>query len=715
MLIRNLSMRTLLLFLALLLALLASAPAWADPGLHDFIKVSGDQLMEGGKPFRFISWNVPNLHLIEDKLDFDATNAWRLPDRFEIVDALSTVRQMGGTVARTYSISVVRGDDPPAQASHVLGPGKFNEEAFRSLDMILQAANEQGVRLIIPLVNNWIWMGGRGEYAGFRGKTKDDFWTDPQLIADFKETIRFVVTRTNTLTGVRYCDDKAILCWETGNEVKCPASWTREIAAYIKSLDHNHLVMDGFDTRLRPEVLAMPEVDIVTTHHYPSARVQKSFAQLIRENAATAKGKKPYIVGEFGFVSTDQMEDAMKAICDSGAAGGLLWSLRFRDRDGGFYWHSEPDGANLYKAFHWPGSAIGAAYDEMNLMAMVRRYAFAIRGLTPPSIPVAEPPHLLPISDAGAISWQGSVGAAGYTVERAPSAGGPWTVAGTNIDESFVQYHPLFDDESAPGGDWFYRVSAENGSGVSKPSNVVGPVKVTHSTRVDELADFSKVQTVPGGMKITNLDSRKAKEDAHRVSGKAGDALVYQLPAAIEGFPRVCLFSGGRCGPKFAVSADGKTYRDITASEEIHFEGAGDYNYWKPVLYHAEDIGGDGKFLKIELTGETQIGRVEIVHALETEAGCGREFQMSPNELENFSRRVATNYLATSCRSGAGRRWITSKAAGWVGCQMILNPTGRSPKDSSSTAAFFGRFPPCTGPDPKNSSNRWPTARWISS
>jgi hypothetical protein len=612
----NFSMKIPPLFLAVFLASLGAAPVHADAVLRDFITVSGDQLMEGGKPFRFISWNVPNLHLIEDKFDLTATNAWCLPDRFEIVDALSTVRQMGGTVARTYTISVVRGDDPPAQASHVLGPGKFNEDAFRSLDLILQVANEQGVRLIIPLVNNWIWMGGRGEYAAFRGKTKDDFWTDPQLIADFKETIRFVITRTNTLTGVRYCDDKAILCWETGNEVKCPASWTREIAAYIKSLDHNHLVMDGFDSKLRPEVLAMPEVDIVTTHHYPSARAQKSFAQLIQDNAAAAKGKKPYIVGEFGFVSTDKMEEAMKAICDSGAAGGLLWSLRFRDSEGGFYWHSEPDGANLYKAFHWPGSAIGAAYDEMNLMAMVRRYAYAIRGLTPPPIPVPAPPTLLPIAAAAAISWQGSVGATGYTVERAPTAGGPWTVAGTNIDESFVQYHPLFDDERAPGGDWFYRVSAENGAGLSKPSNVVGPVKVAHSTLVDELADFSKVQTVQGRIKISNLDSRKAKEDAHRAAGNAGDALIYQLPASIEGLRVFAFFPQDVADLKFSVSADGGTYHDIAASKEIHFEGAGDYNYWKPAVYHAENIGGDGKFLKIELTGETQIGRVEIAHAL---------------------------------------------------------------------------------------------------
>jgi mannan endo-1,4-beta-mannosidase len=110
------------------------------------------------------------------------------------------VAQLGGTVARTY----VDHRGAPAnrrRPRHVLAPGKFNEAAFRTSTRCSQAANRTGVRLIIPLVDNWPWMGGRAEYAGFRGKTKDDFWTDPQLIADFEQTIRFVLTRTNTVTG----------------------------------------------------------------------------------------------------------------------------------------------------------------------------------------------------------------------------------------------------------------------------------------------------------------------------------------------------------------------------------------------------------------------------------------------------------------------------------------------------------------------------------
>jgi hypothetical protein len=607
-------------FVLLSTALLGIAPFFslrAESALRDFITVRGDQLMEGDKPFRFISFNLPNLQMIEDNLPFAETNPWRLPDEFEIRDGLATVRQMGGTVVRTYVLSVRRTNDTPGMPRHVVGPGQFNEAAFREFDLALKIANEQSIRLIIPLVDNWAWQGGRAEYAGFRGKPKEAFWTDPQIIDDFKKTIRFVLLRTNTLTGIRYGDDKAILCWETGNEIFSPPSWTHDIAGYIKSLDTHHLVMDGVAAfGLKNESLTDTNVDIVTTHHYPNARIRKTFAESIRENWAKAKGKKPYVVGEFGFVSTADMEDALNAIMDTGMSGGLLWSLRFHNRDGGFYWHSEPSGGNRYKGLHWPGSPIGAAYDEINLMAMVRRYAFAIRGLVPPPIPPPAPPGLLPITDAAAISWQGSLGAASYIVEHAPKASGPWTVVADGVDESFVQYRPLFVDESAPAGNWYYRVRARNDSGVSEPSIVFGPVKVTHATFVDELADFSRVHARTGDWEIKTRESRRVKEDAHRAAGMAGDTLVYQLAAAIESFRVYVFFPGDNADLRFAVSADGQEYHDVTAARKVYFGGPGDYKYWKPVLYEAERIGSGGKYLKIELGGETQIGRVEITHAI---------------------------------------------------------------------------------------------------
>jgi len=605
-------LRLLTLMASATLAFTAPAEPQSSP-LQHFITAHDGKLFDGPNEFRFLSFNLPNLLLVEDNLPFAVSNPWRLPDPFEINDALATVAQMGGTVARTYVISVLRTNDAPGTPRHVLSPGKFNEAAFRTLDEVLAAANRTGVRLIIPLVDNWPWMGGRAEYAGFRDKSKDDFWTDPQVIADFEQTIRFILTRTNTVTGVCYRDDPAVLCWETGNEIASPVAWTREIAGYIKSLDTNHLVMDGFNASvLRDESLEIPDVDIVTTHHYPGQN--RSFTELIRANAAKAKGRKAYIIGEFGFVSTAQMAETLHTIADSSASGGLLWSLRFRDRDGGFYWHSEPFGANLYKAFHWPGSVLGDPYDETILMDLVRSNAFVIRGLSVPPVPVPAPPNLLPIANASAISWQGSVGATGYQVERAAGRNGDWQVIASNVDEAFTQYRPQFADENVPAGKWFYRVRAGNASGLSTPSAVVGPVRVKSDTLVDELADFTKVQSRKGNWTLTTRDCRPAKEDAHRAAGVAGDQLVYRLPSAIKSFRIFAFFPKAESDVKCSVSDDGRTFHELAVQKQIYFQGAGEYGYWEPVEFHAENIHG-GPFLRIDLTGETQVGRIEITHA----------------------------------------------------------------------------------------------------
>lgn len=72
--------------------------------------------MEGENEYRFISFNIPNLHFIEDNFPFDETNPWRLPNEFEIRDALKTVKQMNGKVVRTYVITVRREDDKPGES-----------------------------------------------------------------------------------------------------------------------------------------------------------------------------------------------------------------------------------------------------------------------------------------------------------------------------------------------------------------------------------------------------------------------------------------------------------------------------------------------------------------------------------------------------------------------------------------------------------------------
>ena len=144
--------------LMLLGALLASGMVWAAPApsaFSRFVTVSGDRLMDGPDPLRFISFNIPNLHCIEDYMLFEETNVWRMPDAYEIRDALESIRAMGGTVTRMYTITVRREDDTPDIPRYVTGPGQFNEEAFRALDQVMAIANRVGVRVVYPFVDNW--------------------------------------------------------------------------------------------------------------------------------------------------------------------------------------------------------------------------------------------------------------------------------------------------------------------------------------------------------------------------------------------------------------------------------------------------------------------------------------------------------------------------------------------------------------------------------
>ena len=395
-------MKKLILVALLLLALSHANRAVADAGLAEFITQRDGRLFEGDRPYRFISFNIPNLTYTEDDLRFSQTSGFRLPTAYEIDDALATIEQMGGRVARIYVLSVKKPTDSPNIPRHILGPGQLNEDAMVMLDEALAAANRHGVRLIIPFVDNASWWGGIQELAGFRGKSRNEFFTDPEIRDDYKRLVTTVVNRVNTKTGTRYKDDKAVLAWELGNELVAPKEWVREMAPFIKQVDSNHLVAESYFTDPENE-----GVDIVQDHLYQGDPV-KMIDQIHRSIQRTA-GKKAYMVGEFGFVTTEGMRSVIDTIVDDPEiSGGLIWSLRFHDNDGGYYWHQEPHGGDFFKAYHWPGGPAGAPYDESRFMKMVRDKAYAIQNREPPALLPPAAPELTGVTDGGIVIWRGA-------------------------------------------------------------------------------------------------------------------------------------------------------------------------------------------------------------------------------------------------------------------------------------------------------------------
>jgi hypothetical protein len=470
------------------------------------------------------------------------------------------------------------------------------------------------VRLIVPLLNNWQWMGGRPQYAEFRGKTEDEFWTDPQLIDDFRLTVERVLTRVNTVTGVAYRDDKAILCWETGNELQAPHAWTHEIAAFIKELDPHHLVMDGYyaidPIPVREEAVADPLIDIVSSHHYVAdPELLRTF---IRTNQEIIAGRKPYVVGEFGFVGTAAVERVLDDVIESDISGALIWSLRFHRREGGFYWHSEPLGSGLFKAYHWPGFDSGGDYDERHLLAVMRDRAFAIQGRTAPPLEAPAPPHLLPIEAVSRISWQGSVGASAYLVERSSKEDGPWAVVADDVSDAALPYEALFYDASAVVGEsYHYRVRARNVAGTSAPSNVVGPVDVPNATWIDTMQSRAIPYGARGAVTVATGDDRRFRERLRRRRAPGGSELVYRVPGAILE-ARIQAFAQGTDDPLVVLgSTDGRTFGPLSVERESFAFGDADYGYWLPILYTARGREDD-RYVKIVFRTEAQLSRVEI-------------------------------------------------------------------------------------------------------
>ena len=593
------------------LSFVVNSPA-SEAAFTKFVYRHGDKLMDENGELRFVSFNIPNLHYIEDNMPFTELNPWRLPNEFEIADALEAVRQMGGQVVRTYALSVrVPGEDSNIPR-YITGPGQFDEKAFQALDMVLAVANRKGIRVIIPFIDNWKWWGGIGAAAAFRNKKPQDFWTDPQLFEDYKKIISYVLNRTNSVTGVKYRDDKAVLAWETGNELVCPHEWTTKAAAYMKSLDNNHLVLDGFHTaNLRDESIQDENIDIVTTHHY--SKNPKETVGQIKSNMSKTRGKKPYFVGEFGFIQTDAVETVLQTVIEENVNGALIWSLRYRSRDGGFYWHSEPYGGDLFKSYHWPGFASNAAFDETGLLRLMRQKAFDIRGIPAPTIEKAAPPVLLDIEDAAAISWQGSAGAQSYIVERTQSKDGPWLAAKCNISDAALQHRPLFNDTTVEiGKSYYYRVIAQNSAGISKPSNIVGPVSVSCKTLVDEMQDMQSIHESSSNLSLEVKQARNFKEDAHRLKGASADFIIYEVEAPINSWKVYSFFPKDISDFKFSISSDGKDFEQAKFERKDYFVGKGEYDYYKPVLYNSAGSGEKAKYLKIEYTTEAQISCVEI-------------------------------------------------------------------------------------------------------
>ena len=459
-----------------------------------------DVLYEGDKPFVFLGLAAPNIQANEDQILPDFSN--RFPDEYELRDLLSSINRLGARATRSFAFGIHSPKDKGIPF-HVMGRRQYNEDAFRSFDMLLALCKEYDVRILVPIIASQSFEIVRGvdEFAALSGKTEvGAFWTDKKVKEDFKHFLRYLMNRKNTITGVVYKNDPAILAWQFGNEFdsyyndrKLPpeiwkpiiTNWQLEMAAYIKTINPNHLLVEaGGD---RQTMIDSPLIDIMSSHLYEYWNRlfggPTELAPIAKEERERTRGKKVLLIDEFGLATLENQRALIKTIREEGISGGLLWSIRAHRRDGGFYYHNE--GGTPINSFHLPGFTSGYHFQAQQILDLIRKEGYAMRGMKVPPIEKPDQPPIL-WGNKGELVWRGSTGASGYNIERAESKQGPWEVMAVGVQDSVIFdvkkytedkiYKPTplwFDETSDPGKVYYYRVKGINAGGETDYSNII--------------------------------------------------------------------------------------------------------------------------------------------------------------------------------------------------------------------------------------------------
>jgi mannan endo-1,4-beta-mannosidase len=261
-----------------------------------FVKVKGSQFTLNSKPYYYIGTNYWQGAVLASSGSYG--------DRPRLLRELDFMKENGITNIRIQA-GAEGPDNEPFRVTPSLqtAPGKYNDEMLDGLDFLLSEMGKRGQYAILFLNNSWDWSGGYAQYANWNGygeipypSVKPNTWSQFMKYAaqflncencqkQFREHVRFMLTRTNRYTGTKYTDDPTIMTWEIGNEPRAfstenfPAfeKYIRETATLIRETDKNHLITTGSEGQAGCEnsievfehIHSFPEIDYLTMHIWP--------------------------------------------------------------------------------------------------------------------------------------------------------------------------------------------------------------------------------------------------------------------------------------------------------------------------------------------------------------------------------------------------------------------------------------------------------------
>lgn len=271
----------------------------------------GCQSNQSGTDLEFVTTRNGRFYRGDTEYKFIGANFWygavlasegQGGDRERLQKELDLMQEVGITNVRV----LVGGEGPDTVASHVVPvlqpePGVYNDTILQGLDYLIAELEKREMTAVLFLNNSWEWSGGYGAYLEWAGCGPVPDWSDWTIAQNYhcqfvkndsakamaERHVRYIVSRTNTVTGKPYSESPAIMAWELANEPRafardsvtkaCFAEWVEAQAKLIKSLDSNHLVTTGSegiegceeDSALFRKIHAFPEIDYICIHIWP--------------------------------------------------------------------------------------------------------------------------------------------------------------------------------------------------------------------------------------------------------------------------------------------------------------------------------------------------------------------------------------------------------------------------------------------------------------
>jgi mannan endo-1,4-beta-mannosidase len=330
-------------------AITLSSKAIAHHPPAEFVTCNGTQLMRHGKPYRITGANMWYAAWLGADAEYgDRARLIRELDRLKAL-GINNLRIMAAAEEGPLKNSIKPGFTRP--------DGLDNPALYEGLDFALAEIAQRGMTAVLVLSNFWEWSGGLQTILWRATKRYIDMgdpahpwpafadataaaYANPQVVALYHLHVRALLARRNTVTGMRYADDPAIMSWQLANEPRPGGSnaaiaahraaylaWIETTADTIRAIAPHHLVslgQEGTQATNGDGALveaAHAKVDYVTAHIWPLnwswvrgddlagtwPEGKRKVEAYIAAHVAIAESLgKPLVIEEFGFPRDDE-------------------------------------------------------------------------------------------------------------------------------------------------------------------------------------------------------------------------------------------------------------------------------------------------------------------------------------------------------------------------------------------------------------------------